>query len=394
MKGNRPGRLVSALPWFTLILSIVSMVAALLLGMETGNPYGSLAEDIALSAAFMAFPIIGALIASRHPTNAIGWLFLSIGLLVGLLTLGTLYARYGLVLHPEKQLPATTLGAWLEGWAWLPLIATIPTFLFLLFPTGRPPSRRWVPVAWFAGLHIGLVTVSSMLKENLVGEGYSIRNPIGIEGLVDVENIDILLFPLYPVALLCASSLIFRFRHGPFEERQQLKWVAVAATLLVVGIVMGEVFYLPDLLFPFFLGAVPVSVGVAMLKYRLYDIDVIINRTLIYGVLTAILGIVYFTLVVLLQGITNALTSSSDLAVAGSTLAVAALFRPARARVQAFIDSRFYRRKYDAERVVDIFTASLRANVDLDHVRLNLLSIVRETMQPERASLWLRREAN
>ena len=203
MKGSRPGHfpssrsssgsltLVSTL-WFMLILSVILIVAALLLGTATDNPYGTLAEDIALSAVFMAFSIIGALIASRHPTNAIGWLFLSIGLLAGLLTLGTLYARYGLVLHPEKQLPATSVGAWLEGWAWLPLIATIPTFLFLLFPTGRPPSRRWVPVAWFAGLLIGLVTVLSMLKENLVGDGYSIRNPIGIEGLVDVERIDIL----------------------------------------------------------------------------------------------------------------------------------------------------------------------------------------------------------
>ena len=305
-----------------------------------------------------------------------------------------MYARYGLVLHPEKQLPATTVGAWLEGWAWLPLIATIPTFLFLLFPTGRPPSRRWVPVAWFAGLLIGLVTVLSMLKETLVGDGYSIRNPIGIEGLVDVESIDTLLFPLYPLVLLCAGSLIFRYRSAPFEERQQLKWVAVTAVLLALGIVLGEVFNLPDLLFPFFLGAVPVSVGIAMLKFRLYDIDVIINRTLIYGTLTAVLGIVYFALVVLLQRITDALTSSSDLAVAGSTLAVAGLFRPARARVQAFIDSRFYRRKYDAVRVLDLFATSLRADVDLDHVRLNLLSVVRETMQPEHASLWLRTQAD
>lgn len=356
--------------------------------------HGLLTEDLELFVAFMSFPVVGAFIAARHPDNAVGWIFVGVGVLTGLLGLGSAYARYGLVLHPEKQLPAATLGAWLGNWAWLPLIATIPTFPFLLFPTGRPPSRRWVPIAWCSGLLIGFVTTWAMLEEKLVGEGYSVENPIGIQGLGDVEQQDFLLFLLFALVLLCAASLIFRYRSAVTEERQQLKWFAVACVLLTVDFIVSEFLPVPDVVSAACLGAIPVSVGIAMLRYRLYDIDVIINRTLIYGVLTAILGLVYFALVVVLQRITDALIPGSTLAVAGSTLAVAALFRPLRARVQTLIDSRFYRRKYDAARVLERFAARLRDEVDLDHVRGDLLSVVRETMQPERASLWLRTEVD
>jgi hypothetical protein len=392
VKRERPSSFVRLLPWLLVTFSILILAPVALL--EEKGPYGFWAGDVGIFVGFMAFPVIGALVAARHPRNAIGWLFLGVGILVGLLGLGSAYARYGLVLHPEKHLFGTTLAAWLESWLWLPLLGTIPTFLFLLFPTGRPPSRRWVPLAWFMGIHIALITVLSMLEERLVAEGYSIRNPIGIGGLTDIEQMEALLLPFFPAVFLCASSLVFRYRRASIEERQQLKWVAVACALLAVEIGVSEVVRVPDLVFAICLGAIPVSVGIAMLRYRLYDIDVIINRTLIYGVLTSILGLIYVSLVVVLQRVTDAVAPRSDLAVAASTLAVAALFRPLRGSVQTLIDSRFYRRKYDAARVLERFAARLRDEVDLDHVRGDLLSVVRETMQPERASLWLRTEAD
>jgi K+-sensing histidine kinase KdpD len=268
---------------------------------------------------------------------------------------------------------------------------TIPTLLFLLFPTGRPPSRRWIPVAWFAAIYVSIVTLLSMLEETL--SGYGLDNPIGIRGLGDVEEMGIVFVPLIPLILLCASSLVFRYRQAHSEERQQLKWVAVAAVVFAVGVIMGEMaerFELPEIAFPIFLGALPASIGVAMMKYRLYDIDVIINRTLVYGVLTAILGFVYVGLVLILQQVTASVTRVSDLAIAVSTLTVAGLFRPARSRVQALIDRHFYRRKYDAVKTVDEFSQRLRSEVELESLTRELLDVINRTMQPRYASVWLR----
>jgi hypothetical protein len=395
--GRTPSRAASALAWSLLALTLVAMIVGHALERATDSLAGSLVEELGLTAAFVAFPVVGALIASRHPRNAVGWLLLGIGLLVAVLVLSTSYARYGLVLHPDRQLPGATLAAWVENWAWLPLVGTICTVLLLLFPTGRPPSRRWRPVAWVAGGYISLIMMLSMLEERLINEhfpgdpdGYNLANPIGIRGLGDVEDMVLVLVPSLPLILLCASSLIFRYRNAPSAERQQLKWVAVAAMLLAAGMTVGDWAQLPDILFPLTLAALPASIGVAMLKYRLYDIDVIINRTLVYGALTAILGLFYFVLVVLLQQLTEPITPESDLAIAGSTLAVAALFRPARSRVQSFIDRRFYRRKYDAAKTLDEFTQRLRDEIDLASLTEELLDAVDRTIQPRHGSVWLR----
>ena len=390
-----PSRSLSVLAWGLLGLSLVAMFAGHVLERMTDSLDGSVAEELALSMAFLAFPVVGALIASRHPRNAVGWLCLGIGVLVSSLVLATSYARYGLVLHPERGLPGTTIAAWIEDWAWIPLLGTIPTLFFLLFPTGRPPSRRWQPVAWFTGIFISVVTVGSMLEEELGGGGqYRIDNPIGIPGLGDVEEMDLLLLPLLPLALLCASSLVFRYRAAPTDERQQLKWVATAAALFAAGVIAGDSLGLPDIMFAIFLGAVPLSIGIAMLRYRLYEIDLIINRTLVYGALTAILAIVYLGLVVVLQQVTSAFAPESELAVAASTLAVAGLFRPLRSRIQSFIDRRFYRSKYDAARTLDRFAQRLRDEVDLDTLSDDLIAVVRDTMHPAHASVWLRSGAD
>jgi hypothetical protein len=371
------------------------MVLGQLLERAVNSLDGSLAEELALSGAFLAFPVVGALIASRHPRNAVGWMCLGIGVLVASLVLATGYARYGLVLHPGRELPGTTVAAWIEDWAWLPLIGTIPTLFFLLFPTGRPPSRRWRPVAWVIGIYISVLTVGSMLEDKLGEQGhYLVDNPIGIPGLGDVEEIDLLLLPLLPFALICASSLVFRYRAAPSDQRQQLKWVATAAALFAAGVVGGDSLNLPDIVFAIFLGAVPASIGIAILRYRLYEIDLIINRTLVYGALTAILAAVYLGLVVVLQQVTSAFAPESELAVAASTLAVAALFRPLRSRIQRFIDQRFYRSKYDAARTLERFAQRLRDEIDLDTLTDDLVAVVRDTVHPTHAELWLRSDTS
>ena len=393
---SAPGRATSVLAWGLLGLALVAMVIGQVLERVTGSLDGSLVEELALSIAFMAFPVVGALIASRHPRNAVGWMCLAIGLLVSLLVVATGYARYGLVLHPDRALPGTTVAAWVENWAWMPLVGTIPTMFFLLFPTGRPPSRRWKPVAWITGIFISVITLLSMLEDKLGasatenGDNYRLDNPIGIDGLGDIEQIDVLLLPLIPLVLVCASSLIFRYRGAPSDERHQLKWVASAATLFAAGMFLDDLLTLPSIMFPVLLSAVPASIGIAMLRHRLYEIDLIINRTLVYGALTAILAVVYLSLVVVLQQITSAVAPESDIAVAASTLAVAGLFRPLRSRIQSFIDRRFYRGKYDAARTLERFVQRLRDDVDLDSLTNDLVGVVRDTMHPAHASLWLR----
>jgi hypothetical protein len=382
-------RVASVLAWSLLALTLAAMILGQVLEYATDSLDGSVAEQIGLSGAFMAFPAVGALIASRHPRNAVGWLFLGIGLLVSVLVVATSYAQYGLVLHPERDLPGTTLAAWVENWAWLPLLSLIPTVLILLFPTGRPPSRRWKPVAWFAGAYISVITLLSMFEERL--SGYSLDNPIGIRGLGDVEEMGFVFVPLFPLIFICASSLIFRYHRALSEERQQLKWVAVAAVLFGAGMIVGEWLQPPEFMFPILLGALPVSIGVAMMKYRLYDIDLIINRTLVYGGLTAMLGVVYLGLVFALQQVTSSVTPKSDIAVAGSTLVVAALFRPVRSHFQGFIDRRFYRHKYDAVKTLDEFTQRLRDEIDVDALARELVDVVDRTMEPTHVSLWLQR---
>jgi hypothetical protein len=395
-RGRAPSLAASALAWGLLTLTLVATLVGYALELATDSLDGSLVGQLGLTAAFLALPGVGALIASRHPKNAVGWLLLGIGFLVAVLSLSVGYAHYGLVLHPDRQVPGTTLAAWIENWAWLPAIGMLPTLL-LLFPTGRPPSRRWRPVAWVAAGYISFITLLSMLEDRLINErfpgdpaGYNIRNPIGIRGLGDVEDMGLVLEPLGLLLLLCASSLFFRYRNAPFVERQQLKWVAVAAALLAPGIIFGDWLGLSDISFPVLLGALPVSIAVAMLRYRLFDIDVIINRTLVYSALTAILGLVYAGLVVVLRQMTEPITPDSDLAIAGSTLAVAALFRPARARIQSFIDRRFYRRKYDAAVTLDEFMRHLREEIGLESLTHELTEVVELTIQPRHVSVWLR----
>jgi hypothetical protein len=290
-------------------------------------------------------------------------------------------------------------------------------YLVLLFPEGRLPSRRWRPLAWFSGVVIVLESVAQGLIPGPLPDFGGVRNPFGLEGQPWVEDAaNALLVPLLLCILASVVSLILRYRRSGGEVRQQIKWIAFAGSflgLVFVGTMVGSLilfYFAPEtwggtaqtppfwltLLFYVMLlsfGGVPVAVAFAVLKYRLYNIDVIINRTLVYGALTATLALIYFGGVATTQTVFRALTGQGrqpQLAIVVSTLVIAALFNPLRKRIQSFIDRRFYRRKYDARKTLEAFSAKLRDETDLEALSNELVGAVRETMQPAHVSLWLR----
>jgi hypothetical protein len=356
------------------------------------GPDGTTLENLLITLAFMSFPAMGALIASRRPDNAIGWLLLAIGAVAGLLVASMGYTAYGMVTN-EGGAPGATLAAWFEAWLWFPLIVTIPTFLPLLFPTGTLPSRRWRPVAWLAAAVLATAALPSMVEGRLVGDGYNVRNPIGIASLGDTE--ESLFAVLGPILLLtivfCMASIVFRYRRGSTQEREQLKCVALAVFALLVQVLLEEAFQLriPAVIFPLALIGLPVSMAVAVLKYRLYDIDRIISRTLAYTMLTAILAGGYLVLALALQS-SLPIPDDSPLIVAVSTLAVVAAFGPLRARVQQAVDRRFNRTNYDAQLMVESFARRLRNEVQLDSLTHDLTEVIDQTMHPRHVSVWLK----
>ena len=353
---------------------------------------GSSLENLLTGLAFLSFPAMGALIASRRPANAIGWLLLGIGLIASLLIASMGYAVYGLTTN-EQGAPGATLAAWFVAWLWFPLISTIPTFLPLLFPTGSPPSPRWRPVAWLTGALLVIVTLPAMVEGRLAEDDYDVPNPIGIASLGDTEE---QLFTLVGPVLLLAiglslASLIVRYRRGSILERQQLKWIALAVAVFLVLTILEDGFGLgvPVLIFPLTLMALPVSMAIAVLKYRLYEIDRIISRTVAYGALTAILASGYLAVILVLQSFMP-VDDDSPLLVAISTLAVVAAFGPLRVRVQRVVDRRFNRTNYDAQQTVDAFGRRIRAEVELESLTRDLTGVIGRTMHPRHVSVWLK----
>jgi hypothetical protein len=382
--------------WLIVPLYVAGMCTSYLLERSAGIPGGHPMENVVLWVGFGAFAVVGALLVARRPTNLIGWIMATIALIVGLFPAGDAYAGYVMVTrgHPDAL---AFLGAWVQSWYWLLLLALTFVYLPLLFPDGRLPSRRWLPLAVVPGIATLATVVLGALTDTLSGQNvdYSIDNPIGIEGLEPVEELPIfgLLNVLLGVGIVAAMvSVVVRFRRSRGVERQQMKWFLYAAALLPSFVISD---YLPEVigevLFGLALIALPAAVGVAVLRYRLYGIDLVINRTLVYGPLTAMSVLLYIGGVVSLQYAFRALTGQgSQIAIVASTLAIAALFNPLRRRVQAFVDRRFYRRKYDAAKTLGAFSAKLRDETDLDALNAELVSVVRETMQPAHASLWLR----
>jgi len=380
-------RFLRILPWILFGISAMTMAVGRV--VELGLLESS--ADVQQSGiAFLSFPAVGALIAARHRDNSIGWLLCTIGLLAGIGVLSMAWAR--VALENGRDVFGGIAAAWISAWFWYPLITIIPTFLLLLFPTGHLPSRRWRPLAWMTGALLSVITGAAMVQEWLVGDTYRVRNPLGlIPGDVE-ERLAPLFLAFIPIILLCAVSLVLRFVKGRGQERQQLKWAALAAAVFPAVMFLGDAVELPELLFPVALLMLPAAIGISILKYRLYDIDVIINRALVYASLTGVLVSIYAGGVLVFRTVLDPVTGDNDVAIAASTLAVAALFGPARRRIQAFIDRRFYRSRYDAQQTLERFAARLRDEVDLDALATEVLEVVSDTVKPRHASVWLAQE--
>jgi hypothetical protein len=385
------------LAWGLAALALAAMAAGTVLSLSTGNDVSRGDEIFALlvGAIAIVFAGVGGLIATRQPDNAIGWLFLGAGVAAGVAGLASSYADYWVDDRPGPALLGET-AAWYGSLSWIPWILVPSTFLLLLFPDGRPLSRRWRPVAWCAALGIGGVFVTAGLTPGRLEDYPDVSNPFGLDSPV-LDPLTGLAFLLIGVGLVGSSaSLVVRFRRAHGVPRQQIKWLAFAGVVAAVTFIAGVGSYDAvgqDIAYAAIMLSVlglPVAAGIAILRHRLYDIDVVINRALVYAALTATLAGCYLGAVLLLQLVLSGVTEGSSLAVAASTLAVAALFRPARARIQGAVDRRFYRRKYDAQRTLGVFSARLRDQVELDALSSDLRGVVRETLQPAHVSLWLR----
>jgi len=342
---------------------------------------------------------VGTIVASRRPENAVGWLLCLSGVAVGASTFVSQYAIYALLARPEAK-PAGEAAAWIASWS-LPVIICLQVSYLVLFPTGRLPSGRWRFVAWLIAVVLVVEVVSSTFASDAyMGSLGPIRNPLAIEGFSEVYKVvSLTMFPLLYV--VAAATLFVRLRRATGLERQQLKWLAFAAAGFAVSVILvllsgamdapGWFGRAANAVFLITSEGIIVAIGIAILRYRLYDIDLLINRTLVYGPLTAALAALYFGGVVSLQRLFVLLTGErSTLAVVASTLLIAALFNPLRRRVQALVDRRFYRRKYDAAKTLASFNLRLREETDLDTLSEEVLGVVRETVQPDHASLWLR----
>lgn len=381
------------LAWATWLLSIgLSSTGLLLLALSYRTPvimdWGFRGMYAILT---VPYATVGAAVASRRPNHRIGWLFCAVGLVAGLLTFLSEYAVVALLAWPGT-LPGGLIAAWVGSWLWLPMVGLAGTFLLLLFPTGRLLSPRWRLVAWASVGSLVLVWIQFALTPGRMWNFSFANNPFGVEAVAGVlEPVSTVIVLLSIVTdLLPAASVIVRFHVSRGDERQQLKWFTYAAVLVGLFGSLSIVSVAVPLAIAAQVG-IPLAVGIALFKYRLYDIDLIVRRTLAYGVLSAALVLVYFGSVVLFQSLFGKLIAEGNmLAVTASTLAIAALFHPLRRRIQAFIDRTFYRRKYDATRVLVAFSTTLREDVELDRLSDTLLMVIEETMQPTRASLWLR----
>jgi hypothetical protein len=390
------------LAWSMCALSLaLTAVSLLLLVLNLSHPdvpihpYWGINTLVAVG-----FSPVGAVIVPRiSPKNPIGWLFCATGLSFGVIHFTAQYARYALLAAPGS-LPAGEAAVWIFSWAWVPALG-LNVFLFLLFPDGRLPSHRWRWFFWLSLLLTLAGTSSQAFASGPVTDLGGIYNPLGVEGLPNAfKLIQALLFTLM---FISAASLFVRRLRARGVERQQLKWFTYSATLAISGAILtyiiaegigsawlGWVGYV--LLLVGLIGT-PIAMGIAILRYRLYEIDLIINRTLVYGALTATLAVVYFVDIVVFQEFFRALTGqTSQLAVVASTLMIAALFNPLRRRLQAFIDRRFYRRKYDARKTLEAFGSRLRDQTDLEKLCEDLGEVVDETMQPAHVSVILRSE--
>jgi hypothetical protein len=357
---------------------------------DEGNPDVDFVGELAFSLMFVTFAALGGLLAARRPRNPVSWILCLSPFSLGVsgLTLGWyIHAFYA---APGSQPPPEAL-VWIANWIWVPGFIPLITALLLLFPDGRLPSRRWWPVGALVGVVLGTLSLGQAFEPGTMNDFPRIDNPLGASGeLGEVMRFLQQLLPVLALAALASmAAMVSRFRHSHGVERQQLKWMAAAAAVAVfaffVNAVLDQIFGVNSFVLPLALLAIPAAATVAILRYRLYDLGRIVNRTLVYGGLTLTLAATYLGLVLLI----GLAVGESDLAIAASTLAIAALFRPARARIQGLVDRRFYRRRYDAARTLDAFSARLRDEVELEAVGAELREAVLDTVQPAHLTLWL-----
>ena len=395
-------RASAALAWSLWVLAAGFVAAGVTLTALTWGiptPAEDLGPDgVGFLVALIGFPTVGALVASRRPDNRIGWLFCGVGILLALAAFVPQYADYALFAKPGS-LPGGRWAAWASSWLDSTFILSV-CLILLLFPTGRLISRRWRPALWLVAASLSTAILNGSIRPGRIRTDIPVENPLGIEGaktfLDVVDNVAFFVFVLS--VLVSALSMVLRFRGARGDEREQVKWLAYSAGFLVASFLaangasaLGSFWdKVAGALIGVAFAAIPLSAGIAILRYRLYDIDRIINRTLVYGALTAGLASLYFGIVVGLQAASSSVTRGSDLAVAGSTLVVAALFRPARRRIQTLVDRRFYRSKVDAARTLEDFSARLRREIELESLTAELGVVVERTLQPAHVSLWLR----
>ena len=382
-------------PWTALVVVVfllAGMMVLCLLGPGDPNFRRDPAGFVGFICAFGAFGLVGALIIWQRPGNALGWILAAIGLLAAWGASADTYTDLA-----SNEGPLYLVSVWISLWYWFPLIGMTLIFTPLLFPDGRPPSPRWRFVVWGAALAITFVAFLAAFRERIEFQGISMDNPVGIAGIEDPEKStlgSVLLGSFILLLVLALVSLVVRYLRSGGAQRQQIKWLMVATLLAVLMVFFEEITSIElntEAPFAVAIGLFPVAIAMAIFRYRLYDIDVVINRALVYGLLTVTLLAGYVGAVVVLQRIFILFTGQeSTLAVVASTLAIAALFNPLRRRFQAFIDRLFYRGKYDAAKTLEEFGVRLRDETDIEALNADLVSVVRRTVQPAHVSVWLR----
>jgi hypothetical protein len=389
------------LAWLLFAATFACLAAGLAVTLAVVRPLtvGVLAGGALAALLYLGFAVLGLILSLRRPANPIGWLYAASGLVWSLSVPGDAWVDD--LIRKGRPLPlAAQFDAAIGEPRWALAIALGVTLPLLLLPDGRLRSRRWRPAVWASVAGAVLMEVAGSLAPGQL-DSWPIANPIGLGGVAGavanvLEGVGLVLHVGSLAAAL--ACLVLRFRSSRGVERQQLRWVAAGATGAVVGLLavvgLGTLEQVYGLLPGAWLVAIalalpclPVTVAVAVLRYRLYDLDQIISRTLAYGLLTVLLGGGYVLVVV---GLGQLLGRDSSLVVAAATLAVAAAFQPARRRVQGAVDRRFNRRRHDAARIIETFGDRLREQVDLDTLSAELLAVANQTMQPTRASLWLR----
>jgi hypothetical protein len=392
-------RTASRLAWALWVIVVALVLVTGIWGLAAGGEFD--ASFVAFVIFVVVFSTVGALISSRLPSNPIGWIMIGAA---------TSYVIGGLSLVFEDQVAHTgpiplagRLVIWVGSWAWSVGLGLAGIFLLLLFPSGRAPSSRWRVVGYTGAVGVVLLISSIAFDPNWQAQGLHGTNPVGIRGAESVLRLagDLGGALLIGSVGAAAISLFLRFRRSKGKERQQLKWLAYAAAVVASSVaaivpleaVLGsgeELDDLSNLLITASFALVPIATGIAILRYRLYAIDRIINKTLVFGLLSAILLAGYAGGILLLQSVLP-VPNDSAITVAASTLAMAALFGPLRVRIQEVVDRRFYRARYNATQAVESFGSRLRHETDLDSLTADLIGVVTSTVQPTKVSLWLRR---